>query len=87
MKSDLSSHPKVPIGFFLMKQVGKYHISEQGGTNPTTAPYFGESIFSGRNIALGYWGRQYDEWLRLMKENVNSEVEFKQWCDVKVFSF
>jgi hypothetical protein len=70
--------PKSTYWGFLMKQVGKYHIFEQVGTNPTTAPYFGKSIFSGRNIALGYWGRQYDEWIRLMKENVNSEVEFKQ---------
>ncbi len=70
--------PKQSFFDLAMRKVGGYNLSEQGGSNPQVGPYFGESIFSGRHIALGYWKRQYDEWIKLVKNDDNPVNKIKQ---------
>jgi RHS repeat-associated protein len=39
-----------------MPKAGAYHNKQNHVNNPRQAPYFGEIPYSGRRIAMGYWG-------------------------------
>lgn len=46
---------KEDIFMFAVLAFGELHIKHQQSLNTRVAPYYGENVYSGRGVALGYW--------------------------------